>query len=155
MIINVDSEIKLKTVELDDVENRYGIMMKNKEYLKKWLGWLDYYKNVNDLIEYTKICQKKESNKEAYIFGIYYKDEYVGCIEIQNIDYRNKKCEIGYWLSEDANGNGIMIRTCKTVVGYIFEIIKLNKINILALCFAIKYSIEISNLGEMILLAYV
>lgn len=132
MKLIVDNEITLKTVQLSDVEIRYKIINENRDFLKKWLGWLDFYKKSDDLLEYTKACQEKEKNKEAYAFGIYYLNEFVGCIEIQEINYRNQKCEIGYWLSEKFNGKGIMIRSCKAIINYIFNNLKLNKISILA-----------------------
>ena len=131
MKLIVDDEITLKTVQLDDIESRYKVIDENREFLKKWLGWLDFYKTSNDLIEYTKDCQEKEKNKEAYAFGIYYLNEFVGSIEIQEINYRNQKCEIGYWLSEKFNGKGIMIKSCKSIINYIFDCMKLNKISIL------------------------
>lgn len=132
MELIVDDEIILKTVQLEDVENRYKVIEENRNFLKRWLGWLNFYEKSDDLLEYTKICQEREKNKEAYAFGIYYLNEFVGCIEIQEINYRNKKCEIGYWLSEKYNGKGIMIRSCKTIINYIFDIIELNRISILA-----------------------
>lgn len=132
MQLIIDDEITLKTVQLDDVEYRYKVIDENREFLKKWLGWLDFYEKPEDLLKYTKVCQERENKKEAFAFGIYYLNEFVGCIEIQDINYRNKKCEIGYWLSKKFNGKGIMSRSCKAVINYIFEELKLNKISILA-----------------------
>lgn len=130
--LNVDNEIALKTLELDDIAERYKVIDDNREFLRKWLGWVDFYKNSDDLVQYTKHCMEREKNKDAYAFGIYYLNQFVGCIEIQEINYRNKKCEIGYWLSEKFNGKGIMIRSCKTIINYIFDTLKLNRISILA-----------------------
>jgi ribosomal-protein-serine acetyltransferase len=131
MELIVDDEIILKTLQLKDVESRYKAIDENRAFLKKWLGWLDFYKKSGDLLEYTKVCQEREKKQEAYVFGIYYLDEFVGSIEIQEINFRNKKCEIGYWLSEKYNGKGIMIRSCKTIINYIFDNIGLNRISIL------------------------
>lgn len=130
MVLTVDDDIVLETVDLKDAQKRYEIIIENKGYLRQWLGWLDFYNCVDDVINYTKLCQQRIEKKEAYIFSIYYKNEYVGCIEIQNIDHRNKKCEIGYWIAQNASGKGIMIRSCQRVIEYIFNEIGLNKINI-------------------------
>ena len=86
---------------------------------------------IANCIKYTKICQERAGNKEAYAFGIYYLNEFVGCIEIQDINYRNKKCEIGYWLSEKFTGKGIVTRSCNKIIQYIFETLNLNRITIL------------------------
>ena len=131
MNLIVDREIILKTLQTDDVEYRYKVIEENREFLKKWLGWLDCYKKTDDLLQYTKICQEKAKSKEAFAFGIYYLNEFVGCIEIQDINYRNKKCEIGYWLSEKFTGKGIITRSCDKIINYIFDTLMLNRIAIL------------------------
>lgn len=131
MEIKVNENIILKTLELEDVEYRYKVIDENRKFLRKWLGWLDMYESPKDLMEYTKICQEKEKNKEGYAFGIYYLSKFVGCIEIQEINYRNKRCEIGYWLAEKENGKGIMKKSCESVINYIYDSTDLNRISIL------------------------
>lgn len=132
MEIIVNEQIVLKTLNLNDVEERYAVIDKNREFLRKWLGWLDMYESSKDLVEYTKFCQDKEKNGDGFTFGIYYLGKFIGCIEIQEINNRNKKCEIGYWLSEEATGKGIMTKSCKKVVDYIYSDLNLNRIAILA-----------------------
>ena len=132
MKLKLDDEIVLKSFELNDVEKRYKVIDNNRKFLIQWLSWLDLYKDSNDLKKYTKICQERERNKQAYALGIYHNGEFAGSIEIQNIDYRNKKCEIGYWLAEEFTHKGIMMRSCIEIINYVFNNIQLNKINILA-----------------------
>lgn len=132
MELVVDDEIILKTQQLDDIKERYQVIDENRDFIKKWLRWPDFYKQPEDLIEYTKACQEKEKNGESYAMGIYYKNEYVGSIEIMKANDKNKKCEIGYWLSKKYNGKGIMTRSCRAVIEYAFNTLDLNKVSILA-----------------------
>ena len=41
-----------------------------------------------------------------------------------------KKAEIGYWLSEQAQGSGIMTRACKTLIDMAFTELDLDKIEV-------------------------
>ena len=86
---------------------------------------------IEDLEEFTKKCIEEEESKNNYTFGIYYLGEFVGTIAIKDINYGSKKAEIGYWLEEKSNGKGIMIKSCKAVINYCFEELKLNRIQIL------------------------
>ena len=42
MELKIDENIVLKSFTVDDAEERYDIIDKNREFLRKWLGWLDF-----------------------------------------------------------------------------------------------------------------
>ncbi len=56
----------------------------------------------------------------------------VGVIGFNEFDWRNKIGYIGYWLSKDAQGKGIMTRAARALIDYGFEILDLNRIDIRA-----------------------
>ncbi len=116
MKIVVNEDIVLASLIFDDVEERYKVIDSNREFLRKWLGWLDYYTSSKDLYDFTKTCNEKEKSNEEYVLGIYYKGSFAGCISIQKINNSNKKCEIGYWLAKEYNGNGIMTKSCREII---------------------------------------
>jgi ribosomal-protein-serine acetyltransferase len=91
------------------------------------LGWVKDY-TLEDLVAFTDIAQSKLASKTGYIFGIYYKNIFVGCINIKWINAEVGECELGYWLSKEYNGLGIMTKVCKFLINYIFTDLKLNKI---------------------------
>ena len=47
---------------------------------------------------------------------------------MNGIDKGNRKAEIGYWLGEEAQGNGIITRAVKALIDYGFEHLSLNKV---------------------------
>lgn len=131
MKINIDNNLYLKTIDMSDVNYRFKVIEENRTFLRQWLGWLDRISTVTDLEKYTNGCIQEEKNKEAYTFGIYYNNIFVGVISIKDINYSNKKAEIGYWLEEKSNGNGIMTKSCKAILDYCFNELKLNRVQIL------------------------
>lgn len=131
MRIDIDKNLYLKTLDNNDVEIRFGVIDKNRAYLKKWLGWLDDIVKTDDLKSYTNMCIKKERDNESYTFGIYYENAFVGIIAIKDIDHSNNRAEIGYWLEEKSSGKGIMTRSCKAVLDYCFNELALNRVQIL------------------------
>lgn len=131
MKINIDNDLYLKTIDMSDVDYRFKVIEENRTFLRQWLGWLDRISTVTDLEKYTNGCIQEEKNKEAYTFGIYYNNIFVGVISIKDINYSNKKAEIGYWLEEKSNGNGIMTKSCKIIVDYCFTNLNLNRVQIL------------------------
>ena len=72
---------------------------------------------------------------KAITFGIEYKNILesklllVGTIGIKNIDYVNKKTNIGYWIGKQYQGKGIATECIKLVVNYAFDTLKLDEIS--------------------------
>ena len=72
---------------------------------------------------------------KAITFGIEYKNILesklllVGTIGIKNIDYVNKKTNIGYWIGKQYQDKGIATECIKLVVNYAFDTLKLDEIS--------------------------
>ncbi|MNW65626.1 putative ribosomal N-acetyltransferase YdaF [compost metagenome] len=45
-------------------------------------------------------------------------------------DWSNKKTEIGYWLSKDYEGLGLVTKACSLLINHAFEELKLHKVEI-------------------------
>lgn len=84
MELKIDENIVLKSFTVDDAEERYDIIDKNREFLKKWLGWLDFYHSKQDVIDFTKVCLNNEKNKISLPLAIYYNGKFAGSIELKD-----------------------------------------------------------------------
>ena len=72
---------------------------------------------------------------KAITFGIEYKNtlesnlSLAGPIGIKEIDYVNKKANIGYWMGKQYQGKGIATECIKLAINYAFDILKLIEIS--------------------------
>lgn len=67
---------------------------------------------------------------EALELGIYSGEELVGSIGFHHIAMENKKASIGYWISEEFQGRGIMTDCVRALIGYGFKMLGLHRIRI-------------------------
>jgi ribosomal-protein-serine acetyltransferase len=127
----LNSEIELRILEVRDAEEVFNQVDKNREYLSKWLPWAD-----NSNLEDTKAFIQSELNRfaknDGFTSGIFYKNKFVGCLGIHEIDWKNKKTSIGYWIGEEFQGQGIMTAAVKSMINYTFKVLGLNRIEIRA-----------------------
>jgi ribosomal-protein-serine acetyltransferase len=56
----------------------------------------------------------------------------MGRIGLHYINSQNKSAAIGYWLTKKAEGNGIIVRSCKALIRYGFHELGLHRIEIKA-----------------------
>lgn len=130
--IEVDNDIHLRLFEIGDAEALFQQTNNSRDYLREWLSWVDGTKTVDDsraFIEHTLRLHEAENGLTG---GIFYQGELVGAAGFNSFDWPNRIGYIGYWLAQDAQGHGIMTRTCRELTYYAFHVLKLNKVEIRA-----------------------
>lgn len=130
---NIDEDIKLRLLFLKDTEEVHNLTIDSKDYLRKWMGWVDNnVKDINNTKDFIKNSLNNFINSDGYpeAIGIIYKNKIIGVIGFNHVDKRNKYAIIGYWLGEKFQGKGIMTKTTKTLINIAFNELKLNRIEI-------------------------
>lgn len=130
LTIDVDSEIKLRIREDSDATEFFNVINNNRKYLSQWLSWVDKFTDIDSTRGSISEAIIGYENNKFYRFGISYNNELVGIIELQTLDFKNKKAGIGYWLIEKATGKGIMIRSVKALINYAFSELNFNRISL-------------------------
>lgn len=119
--LTVDNEITIHLPRLELVDEVFELIDSQRSYLGQWFPWVEEIKspeNVSDVIREAARENQKGRKLKTYIG---YKGEIVGSISLVSIDKENRIAELGYWLSEDQQGKGIMTKTCKRFIEYIFR----------------------------------
>lgn len=134
LIHKVDEDVSLRMFKEDDAEEFYKLTISSKEYLKEWLGWLDYIESVEDTAQNIRKRLKEFVENKGYpkSFAIIYKGQIAGSIGFNEINKTSKIGEVGYWLGEQFQGKGLMTKALKTLIDYGFEELGLNRIQIKA-----------------------
>ncbi|QDQ02056.1 GNAT family N-acetyltransferase [Lysinibacillus fusiformis] len=132
MQITIDQELSLRTVAVEDAHAVFALTDASREYLREWLPWLDFTKVVADSRAYIESCIAGYEAKSSLSLVIIFRNEIVGIAGFNAINPSNKIAAIGYWLSKDAQGHGIMTKTVKALMHYAFEELQLNKVEIRA-----------------------
>lgn len=130
MQITINQDLALRMIAPEDAEKVFALTDASREYLKEWLPWLDFSKELADTKAYIEGCIKGHEANSSLSLVILFKNEIVGIAGFNPINPSNKIGTIGYWLSEGAQGHGIMTKTVKALLQYAFETLKLHKVEI-------------------------
>lgn len=130
MQITINQDLALRMIAPEDAEKVFALTDASREYLKEWLPWLDFTKELADTNAYIEGCIKGHEANSSLSLVILFKNEIVGIAGFNGINPSNKIGTIGYWLSEGAQGHGIMTKTVKALLQYAFETLKLHKVEI-------------------------
>lgn len=128
--ISVNKDIELRLLELKHTQDLFRLTDQNRVYLQQWLPWLDQTTEIQHSFDFIKHTQAQFANQSAAVLGIWDQDQLVGVIGHNKIDWANRITYLGYWLSQDANGRGIMTASCQALINHAFQELKLNRIEI-------------------------
>lgn len=122
----------LRELSMDDATTIVNLM--SYDICKNLYG-VPYPYKIDDALNFIKSSCYDFRLHKAITFAIDYKNKLqsihllAGTIDIKDIDYVNKKANIGYWIGKQYQGKGIATECVKLVVNYAFDILKLEEIS--------------------------
>ena len=127
-VIVVDTNIRLKEIELEDTEVIFKTIINERDYLGEWLPFVELTRDIS----FTRCFVEGylNSDRKDLTCAIFYQNQFVGIIGLKDTDFNNKKTEIGYWLSEPYQHKGIITNSCKSLINFIFDKMDFNRIQI-------------------------
>lgn len=124
--MRVSEDIVLNPLSVDDIFRIFNTLNDEREYMREWLPFVDTTREAEDTANFVNHVLQTEEKQ----FTISYQDKFVGLIGLKDTDMHNKKAEIGYWLSQYAQGKGIVTKSVNRLLEFAFTELDMNRIQI-------------------------
>lgn len=124
----IDDDLELRLYEDADADELYATMDANRAHLRRWLPWLDAMQSVEYEREFIRNNRARFAAENGFNAGIWHAGRLVGGVGFHYIDRANRKTEMGYWLAEAAQGQGVMTRAARAMIGQALGPWKLNRV---------------------------
>lgn len=124
--IIISNDITLRRLQSDDAIDIYNTINTQREYLGRWLPFVAF----TDSEAFTQIYVDSSIEQVDETFTIRKGNQFVGLIGFKATDKDNCNTEIGYWLSDECQGQGIVTRAVRCLCEYAFETLSMNRIQI-------------------------
>jgi ribosomal-protein-serine acetyltransferase len=119
--------LRLKPIRLDSAELIYSAIHASRPHLQTWLPFVDQTKSATDTKNFIKTVLNSFCPKKDKIFEIWVREQFAGLISLKEIDLYNRKAELGYWLTEQMTGKGVMTNSCRLLLHYAFHKMHMNR----------------------------
>jgi len=126
----VDDELNLVFLEESLASTLFELIDANRAYLGKWLPWVRNTNSVADIQVFIKRSIEGFSEGRELVCAIEYQNSIAGIVSYNRINPELKKVEIGYWLSERMQGQGLMSRCCQRLIDKAFYQMGMDKVEI-------------------------
>ena len=108
---------ELRRYTLDDVDELYALVDRERERLRRWMPWPDLTRSAGVQREWLEGVLNDPAQMEGY--GIFVDGELAGGAGMR-IEPFNVTAEIGYWIAGAYEGRGLVTRVCRAFIGYAF-----------------------------------
>ncbi len=124
-----------ETAELRLLEERHAqeltdLTERNREHLRAWLPWVDTNRTVEDRKKFIRGALKQFAENNGFTAGIWHEGRLAGVVGYHSIDWENRSTEVGYWLGEEYQGQGLVTAACRALVDHAFQELGLNRVSI-------------------------
>ncbi|MCI2430832.1 GNAT family N-acetyltransferase [Candidatus Acetothermia bacterium] len=127
---SLDDKTELRLLEERHTEELFALTDQNRAHLRQWLPWVDGTTSLEDTRKFIRFSLEQFARNEGFNAGIWYHGKLAGVIGHHKIDWANRKTSIGYWLGASFQGQGLMTKSCRAVVDYNLNELKLNRVEI-------------------------
>jgi ribosomal-protein-serine acetyltransferase len=128
--LHVDEQTEIRLLRSEDADVVYDVTVRNREHLAPWMSWMDRVIDASDTYAFLRGAEKEAFEHTAFKAAIWQAGEFVGAIDLHDIDWQNAHARIGYWLDKQHTGRGIMTRAVRVMCEYAFEALGLHRMEI-------------------------
>ena len=126
----VDADISLVFPQLSAAEELFSLIDSDRQRISQFLD-LDHTKTWLDEREFIKTKLIGYAEGTDFLLFMAFNQQLCGCIDIHNIDTKDGKGEIGYWIHSSFSGRGIVSKSVRAISTIAFNELALNKLKII------------------------
>lgn len=126
--LGIDDDLTLAELRESDIDELAAVVGANLSHLGVWMPWAVKDYGVKHAREFVERNLSNEDPK-GRTFGIFYQGKIVG---VAGFVPRDKKgvAEIGYWVSREHQGKGIITRCTKALTDHAFRDLNVDRVEI-------------------------
>lgn len=122
--------VEIRIFEEEHAGELFRLIEANRPGLRQWLPWLDWSNSPADTAEHIRVSNERFQQSNGFSAGVWVDGQLGGAIGLHAVDSLHRSSSIGYWLSREYRGGGIMTVACRAVVNAAFQHFRLHRLEI-------------------------
>lgn len=123
--------VRLRPWRPDDAQALFEATRESIASISPWLPWLHEGYSLEDSANWIAECQAGRERGEVYDFGVFdAQGRVLGDLALNRIDLKRGSANLGYWVRESAQGQGVATRATRAIAAFGFHVLGLVRIEI-------------------------
>ena len=120
----------MSPVTAADAEALASLVQENAAYLNKFLPKVVALSTVEACTAHLRFVIEASAQDEVLEWHIFSSDKLCGAIRLNKIEMGNHKASIAYYIGESCQGQGLASSSVRAVLGYCFDKLRFNRIEL-------------------------
>jgi ribosomal-protein-serine acetyltransferase len=121
VILPLGGGAELRQLTMRDVPPLFEITIRNRDRLRRWMSWVDFVRSEDDTRGFVRESLRRFRSGRSLQMGIWLNGSLVGTIGLFRTASAEPEAEIGYWIDQKAEGQGLVTRATRVMTGYAFQ----------------------------------
>ena len=127
--ILIDDDLLLRSYRPEDAPELFRVVQESREHLRPFLNWVDTTTRPEHSLQFIQNAQVQQNAQQALPLGIFLNQrELIGGIGMHAWDHYLSRGQMGYWMSKEHEGKGLMSRSAVRFIDFLFKRLGLNKL---------------------------
>ena len=131
MRLEVADGCHLRLLEESDAEELYALVDRNRAYLAEWMPWAAG-QTLEGTAAFIQGARRRLAERNGFEMARVLDDALIGAAGYPALDWVARGTSLGYWLAEEHQGRGYMIRAVRALVEHAFGDLELHRVEIQA-----------------------
>lgn len=121
VVLPLGQDAELRQLTMQDAPALFELTLRNRERLRRWMTWVDFVQSEDDTRGFIRESLRNFRSGRSLQMGIWLSGDLVGTIGLFRTASAEPEAEIGYWIDEAAEGQGLVTRATRELTQYAFE----------------------------------
>lgn len=126
--------LALCPVDSADTPELWAAVDGSRAMLRPWLPWVEYNTDLGSSLKFAEACMADWDQGRALRFSIRERGRrgLLGVVGLEMVIHAHRCCELGYWLSKDGIGRGVMTEAAQATVDFAFLTMGIHRVRVAA-----------------------
>ncbi|MDX6692427.1 MAG: ribosomal-protein-serine acetyltransferase [Blastocatellia bacterium] len=131
ILSRINERAELRLLEEQHAALLCALTRRHWDYFRRWMpNFSDDY-TLAESSEFIRQCIERRAAGRELPAGIWDAGQLAGVVSLKSIDHKNHSASLGYYLAATHQGRGLVTASCRILLDYAFEELRLNRVDIL------------------------
>ncbi|SCA63865.1 Putative ribosomal N-acetyltransferase YdaF, partial [Chlamydiales bacterium SCGC AG-110-M15] len=130
MSITPKLDTLIRPLTLNDIEDLYTVVWRNRDRLRESFPWPEENYSVHIAEKYILKSMQDAKDGQGLVMGLFPDNSLIGSVSIREISARDKRASISYWIDQEHEGRGLIYKAVLELMEIAFEECNLHRLQI-------------------------
>ncbi len=121
--------LAVREIRLEDAEELFALVEANQPHLARWMPWAAA-PSLGDTRTFITGALAQRARDDGFGAVVIDGEAIIGSVGFHRVDRLNRSTSLGYWLSADRQGAGVMTAAVRALVAHAFDLWELHRVEV-------------------------